>query len=346
MVNRPKRHESIGGILEPRGPAARRASKKPGQTPYGTPIGGSGGPAARRASKDQFSQPQLPVIYQGQQNPNTVYIVPESYRQKRPGPVSRIMDSRLAAFGAVGAAAFGVGTLVLNFSFNWFNTHEQGTLNVLPPSASVERYSAFVTGTAESDFSIDGSTDCGGVGGIDVHTEWHALATVANKIGNFTINVSADQSQVDITLDRYPELESGLQLEKTMIDSAEDSWATACNGDDLTRVVTSSMLVSQATADTIGACIVKRPDFQSDLRDQLAQIGLEAYPDASVVNVNIPVDDQRDESVSALEALRQELRGNGVSIASGPVDNCEFRNFEMIPIVLDLEDQAAGGQDG
>jgi hypothetical protein len=249
-----------------------------------------------------------------------------------------IMEQHKSVFLMVGAATFALGSAALPGLLNLFETREKTDISVPPPTGRVDRYSALVTGTASSEFPIDATADCPGVGGINVRNGWTALATVANKIGDFTVGASADKTAVTITLDRFPQLESGLEMDQSRTDSSEDSFFTACDGGDIIKVGVAMMRAAQATADTIGDCIVQQPDFQAGLQNQLEAFGEAAYP-AAVGNVQVIMPTQPElGSVSAaqtaLDSLRAELSDQGVNIVSDAIDNCEFEEFTMTPIVF------------
>lgn len=242
-------------------------------------------------------------------------------------------ERKLVVGGTVAVATVVVASLGLPKFADWLTTREETALRVQPPTGKVERYSALVTGTASSDFDVSGSKECG-VGSMNAENSWHAVATVANKIGDFTVAASADHSSVVITLEQYPELDSGLQMDRSRTDSNESGIIASCSGNDLISLTASMMLTAQAAADTIGDCVVQRPDFLQGLHDQLQAFGQAAYPEAVVTVADFPAMTGPSESVSALDALRAEFANDGIGITASPVDNCEFAAFEMTPIVF------------
>lgn len=252
--------------------------------------------------------------------------------------------------GVMCGATFFIGKMALPGMMSWFDdfttTHEQTTIDAPPPTGRVDRYAALVTGTAESDFSIEGRKGCSGalgpipdIGEAAVSTQWHAVATVANKIGNFTVNASPDRSRVDITLERFPELESGLQLDKSSLDTDEPGVGT-CEGQDIVDLTLASMHASQAVADTIDACIVQEESFQQGLSDQLRVFGETTYPEAAGnVHVQIPPEPSSFDSTqsrTALVELRADFEERGISIQAQHIEDCDFREFTMTPIVVPI----------
>lgn len=295
-------------------------------------------PPARNAAPPRRQRPQRPLPR------------PRSVREEKPAaakpagkgnakPKVPIMEQQKTYVAVTAALVFALGSIGLPNFMDWFKTREETSIEVPPPIGRVDRFSALVTGTASSDFDIHATADCGGVGGIRVENNWHAVATVANKVGDFTVQASADRSQVMINLERFPQLESGLQLDRTRTDSHESSFLTACAGGDIVRVTRAMMRTAQATADTIGDCVVARPDFQMKLEEQLEAFGRATYPGASVDAIIPPYDGSISPARTALDALRAEVGSDGISIESSPIENCEFAEFTMTPIVFTLEGQ-------
>lgn len=231
--------------------------------------------------------------------------------------------------GAWAALTVGVGYVAAEFVNAWF---ESGTtkksVEVLPPTGTVHEFSAFIIGSATSDFPVSGHYGSFGCD-IDIDNKFHALASITYKIGEFEVIASADQSQVNIALHQPPTISSGFDMSRSSTD-IDTGWSLNCDPNDAYKLEADIERVAQATADTIGDCILARPDFQAQLNADFVNYGKVAYPNANVTVTMPPAAAPgTSQAVSALDALREEVSEDGITINSGAVDNCEFKKFTM-----------------
>ncbi|MES2971151.1 MAG: hypothetical protein V4702_02395 [Patescibacteria group bacterium] len=215
-----------------------------------------------------------------------------------------------------------------------YKSNAKKTIDIGPPTARVSKFSAFITGLATSEFTVSGTFDRLGCE-VNVTNKYAAVGTViAARASDITVVESPDRSTVDVTLNKPPVIASGIDLSKSKADIGYGFGnCKVSNGLNLVRDMNP---VAQATADTVGDCILAKPEFQTSVTESMTDIVKVAHPKAAIVNIHIPpaIDPASSPHTKKLGVVLEQQSQGKTEITSTPTTNCEFTDFKVLSLSL------------
>lgn len=214
-----------------------------------------------------------------------------------------------------------------------FESNVSKSIEVPPPSATVRTYNAFITGLASANFTVNANFDRLGCDG-SATARYASVGTIAARASSIKVVESDDHSRVDVTVSEQPSVESGFDLSKSKVGT--NFGFGLCTLDNVVNLVGSMYPVAQAAADTVGDCVLAKPESQDAFKKSMNDFVRTAYPQAATINITMPpaIDATTSPNQRRLiEAQQQQSKGS-TEVSSTSVQNCDFKNFRVESINL------------